>query len=100
MNEIDVFASALAAAACPPMLKAPRTVLPDASVSGNGPAGPWSPLSPFGPCGPGGPAGPAGTWPALKSFLSSDPSFTFGDVTALFLSWGVPTLLLGSAEAA
>ena len=103
MNETEVFASAPAAAACPPMLKAPRTVFPDGSVSGKGPAGPCSPVAPFGPCGPGGPGapfGPADNWPFLKSTLSSDPFFTFGEVTAFNWICRGPTLFVGRETAA
>ena len=46
---------------------------------------------------PPDPLAPAGICPALKSALSSDPFLTFFELTALFLSCGVPTL---AAEAA
>ena len=36
----------------------------------------------------------------MKSALSSDPFFTFGEVTAFFLSCGVPTLFFASCDTA
>jgi hypothetical protein len=36
----------------------------------------------------------------LKSTLSREPFFTFGDVTAFFWSWSGPTLFLGNDTAA
>src|SRR6266566_72466 len=97
MNEIAVFASAPAAAAVPPMLKAPRIVFPDGSASGNGPAGPAGPAAPGEPADP---AGPAGICPALKSPASSEPFLTLSEVTASFFNCAVPTLLAGSLIAA
>src|SRR5919197_4907895 len=55
------------------------------------PGTPWSPLGPCGPGSPFGPFGPAGSWPALKSAASSEPSRTFAELTAFFLSFGPVT---------
>src|SRR5919204_1585637 len=65
-----------------------------------GPLAPVVPLGPVAPVGPAGPAGPLGIWPFLKSTLSSEWFFTLLLTTALFFSWAVPTLFLGSAVAA
>src|SRR5581483_9379795 len=74
------------------------------------PAGPVGPRAPAAPAGPGGPMGPRGIWPRAKSTLNSEWFFTLLEVTALFaifelvtapfLSWAVPMLLLASVTAA
>src|SRR5205085_10601508 len=56
-----------------------------------------SPVAPGGPCGPAGPCGPLGIWPGAKSTARSEAFFTFAELTALFFSCTVPTLLRGSA---
>jgi hypothetical protein len=38
--------------------------------------------------------------PDLKSALTSERFLTFAEVTALFFSWGVPTLFRASCETA
>src|SRR5215831_8116542 len=71
------------------------------------PAGPAGPPGPAGPAGPCGPTGPAGSWPGAKSERRSERFATLAEFTALFrsfafvtalgLSWSVPTLFRGSA---
>ena len=53
--------------------------------------------SPDAPAGPCGPAGPAGICPGAKSAARSEAFFTFAELTELFFSCAVPTLLRGSA---
>jgi hypothetical protein len=81
-----------------------------AALDPAGPVGPRAPAAPAGPGGPTGPRGPAGIWPLAKSMRSSEWFFTlpvvtafaaiFEFVTALFLSWAVPTLFRASVTAA
>src|SRR5829696_198832 len=77
----------------PARIRAYAFAAPEAPAGPAGPAGPAAPAGPAGPCGPGA---PAGTWPALKSARTREPFATLRLVTALFLSWAVPTLLFGS----
>jgi catechol 2,3-dioxygenase-like lactoylglutathione lyase family enzyme len=58
---------------------------------------PLTPVFPCGPCGPAGPVGPCGIWPGAKSRARSEAFFTFAELTALFFSCAVPTLLRGNA---
>src|SRR5262245_29586604 len=73
----------------------PRTTVPPESITAQIVGPDDAPGSPFGP------AGPRGSWPALKSFASSDPSFTSLVVTlfggSLTAAYPVPPRATASA---
>src|SRR5579859_129510 len=94
----------------PPPLTSAHCVAAPAPGAPAGPVGPRAPAAPGAPGGPTGPRGPTGIWPFAKSTRSSEWFLTLVVVTAfpailelvtaLFLSWAVPTLFDGKLEAA